>query len=161
MKKPLFTIGFAFLFIATLSAQGEGLSKQEQIYAQKVGFLTSQMGLSASDAEKFWPVYNQREEELEELKKGRRESRKKYRGAIESASDKELEQYLDGEIASKQKELDIKKGYHARFKELIGVKKTAKLYRAEILFNAKLVRGARDKAGKRLQERTNERGLRR
>ena len=58
------------LFISfNFYAQGEKMKeKREQIKTMKIAFLTSELDLSVSEAEKFWPVYNAFEEKEFELK---------------------------------------------------------------------------------------------
>lgn len=147
MKALVTLLSFLLISSATLFAQSnEGKSRKEMIQAQKVGFITSQVRLTTEEAKTFWPIYDDRETELQEVRKRRRQLRRKFRDSLEEISDAELETMLDGEFEGKQKELDIKKKYHVRFKESIGIKKTAKLYRAEHRFDAKLVRGSRAKA---------------
>ena len=45
--------------------------------------------------------------------------------------DKDVEKMLDDLIVFKQKELDLKKKYHAEYKSILPIKKVAKLYHAE------------------------------
>ncbi len=58
---------------------------------------------------------------------------------LDNASDKDIENTVDGEIAHMQRMLDIKKKYHARFKEVLPIKKVAKLYHAEDQFKRRLL----------------------
>ena len=147
MKNPkAIGIALCLLFATSLSAQSNVEQKRESIRAQKVGYLTTQVGLTSKEAERFWPIYNERENALESLKKERRRNRKAYRDGVEASSEADLEKLLDKEIELRGKEHEIIVKYHSIFKQKIGVKKTAKLYRAESQFNAKLVKGVRDKA---------------
>lgn len=53
MKKAL----FLFLSLLTFTAIGQD-DKHSQIKAMKTAYITEELDLSASEAEKFWPVYN-------------------------------------------------------------------------------------------------------
>jgi hypothetical protein len=62
---------FALLFFSSFStfAQGEKMKeKREQIKAMKVAFITTELDLNSSEAEKFWPIYNAFEEKEFEIK---------------------------------------------------------------------------------------------
>ena len=53
MKKAL----FLFLSLLAFTAIGQD-DKHSQIKAMKTAYITEELNLSASEAEKFWPVYN-------------------------------------------------------------------------------------------------------
>ena len=112
---------------------------RERVESMKIGFLTSQLELTPEEAQAFWPVYNKYSEELETLRKNRRESMAEARKGIDELTDKELEKMVDSELAFRQAELDILKKYHPQFKQVLPLKKVAKLYRAEEEFKRKLL----------------------
>ena len=63
---------FALLFFSSFStfAQGEKMKeKREQIKAMKVAFITTELDLNSSEAEKFWPIYNAFEDENNKLRR--------------------------------------------------------------------------------------------
>lgn len=45
----------------------ERRAEREAIRAQKVAFITQEVGLTAEDAEKFWPLYNELEQKVREI----------------------------------------------------------------------------------------------
>ncbi|QQR95672.1 MAG: hypothetical protein IPJ93_02755 [Bacteroidota bacterium] len=60
-------------------------------------------------------------------------------------SDKEVEKVVDDEIVFRQSELDIIKKYHAQFKQVLPIKKVARLYQAEEDFKKELLRQLKDR----------------
>ena len=46
--------------------------KREKIHAQKIAFISTEVDLTPAEAQKFWPVYNQYEAEVEVVRKQRR-----------------------------------------------------------------------------------------
>lgn len=119
--------------------------KRENIEAQKVAFLTKKLDLTPEEAQKFWPVYNQYDDKLQELRKKRREDMKNAKENFDALTDKEIEQLVDNEIAFRQKELDIQKEYHGKFKSLLPIKKVAQLYRADEEFKRFLLKELKDR----------------
>ncbi len=101
--------------------------KRENIEAQRVAFITQELNLTPEEAQKFWPVYNQYTEKLQESRKKRRQEMKESKENIDELSDKEVEKLVDEEISERQKELDLQKEYHAKFKAVLPIKKVAKL----------------------------------
>ena len=147
MKKnklmPLLQLLVLFSFwIASAAAQPGGgppsAEKKEEIEAMKVAFLTRKLDLTSEEAKTFWPVYNQYQDELDKIREARGKQRKSKED-MESMSDKDLEKIVDGEIVSRQAELDVLKKYNSQFKGVLPMKKVAKLYRAEEDFKRELL----------------------
>jgi hypothetical protein len=120
-------------------------NKKEKIEAQKVAFITKKINLTPEEAQQFWPVYNQFENKIDELRKNRRRDLKQAKGNIDELTDKEVEQLVDNEILFKQKEIDLQKEYLPKFKAILSIKKIAKLYEAEEQFKRYLLNELKDK----------------
>ena len=151
MKKIIqhLSAALALIFVfAYAQAQGPRMKeKREKIESMKVGFLTQKLNLSPTEAKAFWPVYNQYENDLEQLRMNRRAERKSAREDLDGITDKEIEKLVDGEILFKQQELDLRKKYHAQFKQLLPIKKVALLYRAEEEFKKELLQKLQERRG--------------
>ena len=111
-----------------LKAQDGDDTRAEKIQALKIAFITQKLGLTTDEAQKFWPVYNQ------------------YNGEIQKAeSDNGNANVIDKE----QKILDIKKKYLNSFEKVLGPQRVNKLFNAEKDFRTILIR--------RLQNRNQQR----
>ncbi len=150
MKSPL-KIAFVsfFLLAAALQAQPPRREKRERIEAMKIGFITERLNLTPDEAKEFWPVYNKYQDELEALRRSRKENLRDVRNGLDSMSDAELEKIVNGEIAFRQNELDVIKKYHPQFKKILPIRKVAMLYRSEEDFKKRLL--------EEIQERRDER----
>lgn len=139
MKKTILT--FVLLVsaaVATVNAQaGEKTDKKEKLEALRVAFITKELNLTSEEAEKFWPVYNQREAEQEEVRKQLRENHKGKN--IDEMTDAEVEKLIEKQLELRQKELDIDKKYASKLKEVLPVKKVAKLPVAEKKFREEVI----------------------
>jgi hypothetical protein len=113
--------------------------RRDNIESMKIAFLTKKLNLSPEEAQQFWPVYNQYTDKLQELRRKRRMENKEAKHNFEEMTDKEVEQMVDNEIVFRQKELDIQKEYHSKFKAVLPIKKVAKLYEAEEQFKKVLL----------------------
>jgi hypothetical protein len=67
------------------------------------------------------------------------------RASFDNMTDQELERLVDGEIIFRQSELDVLKKYHPQFKQLLGPRKVALLYKAEEEFKKELIRRIKDR----------------
>jgi hypothetical protein len=136
MKKLNEIKKLSILLITCLSstiifAQNDLNPKKENRQAQKVAFFTAKMNLNIEESRVFWPVVNEMENELKELKDKNAHGRmilidKK----IEDFSDKELEEIIDARIQMGKEKVDILVKYHEKFKEVIPIRKLAKYYQA-------------------------------
>jgi len=145
--KTIILVVFILMGSVAAFAQNEGgpSDRRRQIEAQKIAFITSELELTPEEAQVFWPVYNQAKAERKTLRKAHREMRhgKAEEGApkktLDSMTDKELEEKMDAMIAHEQAELDLRKKYLAKYKEVLPMHKVAKLYQAERKFKKKLM----------------------
>ncbi len=128
-----------FLFFTTAIIAQERRPAKERVDAMKIGFLTERLNLTSEEAKTFWPVYNMYSDELEKLRKSRRENIINTKENLDELSDAELEKNVDNEIIFRQNELEIIKKYHPQFKKILPIKKVAKLYKSEDDFKRRLL----------------------
>ena len=120
---------------------------REKVEALKIGFLTKRLDLTPEEAKNFWPVYNKFQEELEKVRKERRETLRGPDNNLEDMSDKDVEKMVDSEIVLRQNELDVFKKYHPQFKQVLPIRKVAMLYRTEEDFKRKLLEMIKERRG--------------
>lgn len=114
--------------------------KEEEIESLKIAFITKKLDLTPEEAKVFWPVYNAYEDKLKELRKKRRKETQDAKENFDEMTDKEIEAIVDGEMSFRQKELDLQKEYHSKFKAVLPIRKVAKLYQAEEQFKRELLK---------------------
>lgn len=127
-------------------AQPGAPAREEKMEKFKIAFITERLDLTVEEAQKFWPVYNQFNKELKEFRKNRRPD-EKMETTLLNMSDADAEKMADGEIANRQKELDVMKKYHSQFKQVLPIKKVAILYLLEKEFHRELLQKIRERGG--------------
>jgi len=141
----LFLVSFSFF-----GQNGKTDEKREKIKAYKVSFLTTELELTSTEAEKFWPIYNTYDDKQYELRheKIKAYMRKLDDDNINSISEKEASALLS-QIESADKELYLLRvKYNSDIKKVLSAKKILKLKKSEDDFNRKLLKQYRDKAAK-------------
>lgn len=123
--------------------------RKEKVEAMKIAYLTTKLELSPTEAQQFWPVFNEFEAKIQAIRQSRRKDSREGQDNLDQLSDKEVETLIDSEVAFRQKELDVMKEYHSKFKAVLPIRKVAKLYRAQEDFKRELL--------KKIQERKAER----
>ncbi|MFM2370043.1 MAG: hypothetical protein RL619_2364 [Bacteroidota bacterium] len=136
------------LFSFNFYAQGERMKeKKEQIKALKVAFLTTELDLTTSEAEKFWPLYNTFDDKQFELRHQKMKTLMKRMNdaGLDKMTEKEASAFL-AQMESNEEELFLlRKKFTANLKSIIPAIKIIKLRKSEEDFNRKLLQQYRDK----------------
>lgn len=141
MKMKITLLLFVLIgFAGMVSAQRGGGARKDKIEAMKIGFLTQRLNLTPEEAQKFWPVYNRFNDEMERVRKGNRAKLMEEAGEMDNMSDVEAEKALNDMIASRAAELEIIKKYTAEFKKVLPAQKVVKLFVAEQAFKRELLK---------------------
>jgi hypothetical protein len=120
------------LFALTTRAQ----SDREKLELLRVNFITERIHLNAAESGRFWPVYNEYNDKIREL---RRNLRLSYRFSGEPSAE-EAEAVYQREMAARQAEADIHRTYAARIKQIIGVSRFVMLRQAEEEFKRQMLK---------------------
>lgn len=144
---PILLFLVSFSFYAQNDKDDE---KREKIKAYKVSFLTTELELTSTEAEKFWPIYNAYDDKQFELRHQKMKTylRKLKDDNVNSLSEKEASALLS-QIESTDKELYfLREKYMSNLRKVLSAKKILKLKKSEDDFNRKLLKQYKEKAGK-------------
>jgi len=136
MKKYIYI--FIILFFAFIS-KSQSNSKRDKIDELRVAFITTKVKLTNQETQQFWPIYNELNDKLENLKKTYRLNYIKNFNA-ELLTDKEAEALLTADFILKQKEIDLNKEYYEKYKKILSIKKIALIKMAENDFKKELIK---------------------
>ncbi len=134
MKAFKIIIFFGVIFWVGISSAQTGGGGAQQLQAQRIAFLTERMNLTPDEAQLFWPLYNQFNENLKQL-------RKTYQLAKvdDTAMDDQVEKFILAGFDKDQKELELKKDYYQKLKKILNVRKIQKLFYAETEFRQQVI----------------------
>ena len=150
MKKLIYTLFFSFLCLfsyeSVIAQAGGGRGERmKDIESMKIAFITKRLSLTPEEAKVFWPVYDEYSTEMKSVRENRVSNLKEAKGEIDNLSDKEVDNIIADDIALRQQEVDILKKYHPRFKQVLPIKKVAKLFKAEEEFKRELLEKIRER----------------
>jgi len=111
---------------------GKGRLK-EKLKASHAAYITQELDLTESEAQKFWPVYNAYRAEIEDLR-----SDADWK-PIESMTDKEAEDVLNRQLDTKAKEVELQKKVVQKLKAIIPARKIILLWKAEKEYREKVI----------------------
>jgi hypothetical protein len=128
MKRYILILFVMFGCFSGIKAQDLNDTRAEKIQSLKIAFITQKLQLTTDEAEKFWPIYNQYDNEIQNVQLDNR----------------------NGNVIDKDERLlNIRKKYASSLEKVIGPQKVNKLFIAESDFRAILIR--------RLQNRNQQR----
>jgi len=127
MKKYLLLFLMIFGSFSFAIAQNENGQRSEKIQALKIAFITQKLHLTSGEAEKFWPVYNDYQNEIRQLRGNKN----------------------DDVLENEQKLLDIRKKYKPSFEKILGPQRLNDLYNAERDFRNVLIRSLKEQRQQR------------
>ena len=104
---------------------------RERVRAEQVAFITSELDLSESEAQAFWPVYNDIQKQRREAFKATGEA---YKALQDGVDEKDVANLLDKYMAARKAGEKIEADAVARYKKVLPVSKVAKLLLAEEKF---------------------------
>lgn len=134
MKKTI-TIIILLLAVTSIQAQSKR-DHREKIKALKVAFITQELNMTPKTAQKFWPVYNQYEQEKRELH--RREN--VDWDNIGTISEEKAEEMIKEYLAVEREEYVIKKKLFSDLGKFLTAKEIIKLHQLESDFNKKIIK---------------------
>lgn len=149
MRKIITLVWISLFFTLSLSAQERKVNRGK-IKALKISYLTEQLNLTPSEAEKFWPIYNIHN-------KKQRSLRSKIRSEIERAkienrvlnavSEEEALRLVSLKLSTEKKIYEAHEKFIDKLKNIISYKKIIQLEIAEMEFGRKLMKRYKSKKG--------------
>jgi hypothetical protein len=131
---------FAMLFLTVALVSGQGRPGMDKIKSLKVAFITERVGLTSNEATMFWPVYNEHEEALAQIRRKERMDIRSKMMDFENLSESEANRLLDQLIELEREKQELNVEFLSNIREVISPKKTFLLIKAEEDFKKRLLR---------------------
>lgn len=141
--KNLFTL-FLLAAIGQQLALAQPPGRQDRVEALKVSFISNRLHLTPEEAQKFWPVFNQYEAELNTVRKEKRQHSSQHRD-WPTLPDAEVRQHINRLLELEQQEMDLKKKYTNELFNAVPAYKVALLYQAVEDFKVWLINQAKNR----------------
>src|SRR5690606_33372633 len=144
VAKPFHLIALALLLPVSIAiAQESRAERFERIEAEKIAVITKELNLTPSEAQKFFPAYNQYNREISKLKQDRR-STKRFSNKAQLENKKPIGNSFSPTerdvLAFDAKELELKKTYRKRFAAVVGQARASRFFEVEEEFRNYLLR---------------------
>ena len=117
----------------------------EQVQVERIAYFTEQIGLTAGEAQLFWPVYNEMDSKRSALFEERASIIKKFMDESDGLTDKQIDDQLNRLKAIQQEEMALPAEYDTKFRKALPARKVMKLYVAEMGFRNYLLQKMRNR----------------
>jgi hypothetical protein len=148
INRKLVLLTFIVLFSGlTCFAQNEediDSTKHEKVEQLKIAYLSKELSLTSSEAEKFWPLYNEMSDKLKLNRKDRKRNVQDLKDKSDVLKDDEIKKKVNILFENENAEVSIKKEYFEKIAQVIGYKKSAKLLNLEQEFRRELLKRLKD-----------------
>lgn len=135
-----------FLLTATVF-YGQRRPDNTKIKSLKVAFITERLSLTSSEAQVFWPIYNEYEQKREEIQRKERAEIYENIRQSDALSEREANSLIDRFLVLKDQKNELDREYFKKIAAAVTAKKTLLLFRAEFDFKRQLLKQFRNRQG--------------
>lgn len=134
-KLKAFSLFIMLIFLAGANTYAQQYRHQmEKIKNQRIAFFTEKLELSAIEAEKFWPVYNDYYGKKERISFETRKLHRYLMSDFQNLTDQEIKTSMDEYVELQNQEHELFLEYHKEFLKILPQKKVLLLYVTEVQF---------------------------
>lgn len=140
MKKYVYTLLFFVLISTTVAAQMN--KNRQRIKALKTSYITDELELTSSEAEKFWPIYNLYNTKIQKLRSSTEGGLKRViqqEGGLENITEEQAKSYLDKSIFTEKEIAEYRAEMMKEFLKILPAKRIIKLHKIERAFNKRML----------------------
>lgn len=137
MKNILWLI-LTLLILTGLRTNAQNPNR-ENLNSYKIGFFTKRLSLTPSEAEIFWPVYNEYQDQKSRLQLEKVLIIKNFNQNESILTDKQITESGDKLIGLIEQETALAIKFHGRLKDILTPAKVLRFYQAETQYRAQLL----------------------
>jgi hypothetical protein len=149
---------FSIILLASfcrVSAQNPNI---EKLNAYKIAFFTKKLDLTSKEAERFWPVYNESQNEKNQLQIEKVSLMRLFNQGESTMSDNQVTELGDKYCAVLVQESALAVTFHKKLQEILPPRKVIRVYQAENQYRLQLLNELQDRRqGQALRGNLNKR----
>lgn len=130
------------IMAARVTAQNDNI---EKLNAYKIAFFTKKLNLTSQEAEKFWPVYNDYQNQKNRLQVEKTSLLRLFNMGEATLSDREVNEMGEKYCAVLVQESALAVNLHKKLQEILPPKKVLKVYQTENQYRIQLLNELQDR----------------
>jgi hypothetical protein len=138
MRKIFFTLIVVFGF-SSFNLDAQNQANLEKLNAYKIAFFTRRINLTSSEAEKFWPVYNEYQNKKTLIQQEKNGLMRNFNQNGTTMTDSQLTDLGDKIVAGYIQESSLEVELYKKLKEVLPPAKVIRVYQAENQYKAQLL----------------------
>ena len=137
--KRILTVGLLLVFALQVGMsqrrgdRREMQDRRDRLETLKIGFITEELNLSSEEAQKFWPVYNEYESKMEDIRSERPPR------SSEEMTESDAKAWIEGNLEKETALIELRKMYVAELLKVIPAVKVVRLFEAERKFKMEMI----------------------
>ncbi len=135
-RKAIVLISIMILSLTLASAQNPN---RERLEAYKIAFFTKRLNLSPQEAEKFWPVYNEFQNQKNQIQAAKISLMKTFNQNEKNLSDKQITELGNKYCEALVRESELAVTFHRKLQEILPPAKVIRVYQAENQYRIQLL----------------------
>ena len=120
---------------------------RDRIKTLKVAFITERVGLTSKEAQQFWPIYNEHEDNLKEIRRKERAELEVNIARAQDLSNTDSERLLDRLLELQFEKQKVDQDFLSRLRTVIPAKKVLLLVKAEEDFKRQMIQELQTRRG--------------
>ena len=120
-----------FLMVASVPVLSQRRESWERLKEERIKYFNEKLSLSGSEAEKFWPLYDDLMNRSMKINEEERTLLTYYSSNAEAMSDDEVNETITKYQALQDRRHKLFSEYHNKFVDVIGKRKTMRMYSLE------------------------------
>jgi len=142
-----------YIIILLISGSSFAQPNQGKIRALKIAFITEKLNLTETEAEKFWPIYNNYDKNTSKIKREEiNKIRQDIRRNIGALTDNEANELIDRLLSAENKLFNEKTLLVSKLRGVISPQKIILLKVAEEEFNKRMLERMKNMRQKRMNK---------
>lgn len=130
---------FYLCMISVTTIYAQDSKRFQAIETEKIAFITRELNLTRSEAQQFFPVYNEYSKEIWSIKKAKNNNSRVGGNNFRNES--------RDVIAFDAKEVEVKKNYRDKFAKIIGGARSSQFFEVEGEFREYLIKSLKNRKG--------------
>jgi hypothetical protein len=114
----------------------------DKIRAQRVAFFTEKLNLTSTEAEKFWPIYNEYKNKVDKLFAEEKALIESFKESKSSLSDAEMDNMIKKIFETRRRQISLSEESFQKFRQVLPARKVLKLMMIENQFKSFLLNRA-------------------
>ena len=141
------------LYVFPLSRSSAQNPNLEKLDSYKIGFFTKRLNLTSSEAQKFWPVYNEYQKQKNVILQEKMTLIRNFNQNESSLSENQITDICDKLVASIVQESTIAVSFHKKLKEVLPPAKVIRYYQVENQYKIQLLKELQSRQQQRIPPR--------